>query len=170
MKKINYKKFKELNPNNSNKDIFDPQSKRFHLKSFFTKRSIIRSRIKQSQNHMQANEEEHSDSSTKEDDIKNKKKLRTQIMKQIHQMKVQSIKEAERANTTQNKQKKKYGGIKSRLLDVFHFHQKLLRIAKFKSTNKTNKRLYSSYNFNKFLDENENDIAYSSLEGKTNDK
>ena len=74
MKKINYKKFKELNPNNSNKDIFDPQSRRFHLKSFFTKKSIIRGRIKQSHNHIQANDEEHSDSSTKEDDIKNKKK------------------------------------------------------------------------------------------------
>ena len=73
MKKINYKKFKELNPNISNKDIFDPQSKRFHLKSFFTKKSILRGRIKQSHNHIQANDEEHSDSSTKEDDIKNKK-------------------------------------------------------------------------------------------------
>ena len=73
MKKLNYKKFKVLNPNISNKDIFDPQSKRFHLKSFFTKKSILRGRIKQSHNHIQANDEEHSDSSTKEDDIKNKK-------------------------------------------------------------------------------------------------
>ena len=155
MKKINYKKFKELNPNNSNKDIFDPQSRRFHLKSFFTKKSIIRGRIKQSHNHIQANDEEHSDSSTKEDDIKNKKKLRTEIMKKIHQMKLQSIKEAEKANTTQNKQKKKYGGITSRFLDVFHFHQELLRIANFKSIHKTNNNLYNSYNFNKYLDENE---------------
>ena len=165
MKKINYKKFKELNPNNSNKDIFDPQSKRFHLKSFFTKKSILRSRIKQSHNHIQANDEEHSDSSTKEDDIKNKKKLRTQIMKKIHQMKLQSIKEAEKANTTQNKQKKKYGGITSRFLDVLHYHQKLLRIANFKSTHIINNKLYNSYNFNKYSDENE--FLYSSQRQQT---
>ena len=157
MKKINYKKFKELNPNNSNKDIFGSQSKRFHLKSFFVKKSIIRSRIKQSHNQMQTNEEEHSDSSAKEDDIKKKKKLRTQI--------IQSIKEAEKANTTQNKQKKKYGGITSRFLDVFHYHQKLLRIANFKSYHKTNNKLYNSYNFNKYLDENE--FLYTSQRQQT---
>jgi hypothetical protein len=160
MKKINYKKFKELHPNNSNKDIFGSHLKRFHLKSFFTKKSILRSRIKQSHNHIQVNDEEHSDSSAKEEDIKNKKKLRAQIMKKIHQMKLQSIKEAEKANTTQNKQKKKYGGITSRFLDVFHYHQKLLRIANFKSIYKTNNKLYDSYNFNKYLDENE--FLYSS--------
>jgi len=165
MKKINYKKFKELNPNISNKDIFDPQSKRFHLKSFFTKKSILRGRIKQSHNHIQANDEEHSDSSTKEDDIKNKKKLRAQIMKKIHQMKLQSIKEAEKANTTQNKQKKKYGGITSRFLDVFHYHQKLLRIANFKPIHKINNKLYNSYNFNKYSDENE--FMYSSQRQQT---
>ena len=73
MKKINYKKFKELNPNNSNKDIFGPQSRRFYLKSFFTKKTILKGRIKQSYNNMNTNEEEHSDSNKKEDDLKNKK-------------------------------------------------------------------------------------------------
>jgi len=165
MKKINYKKFKELNPNNSNKDIFGSQLRRFHLKSFFTKKSIIRSRIKQSHNQMQGNDEEHSDSSTKEEDIKNKKKLRAQIMKQVHKMKLQSIKEAEKANTTQNKQKKKYGGIKSRFLDAFLYHRQLLKIANCKSTHKINNNLYNSYNFNKYFDENE--FLYSSQRQKT---
>ena len=165
MKRINDKKFNELNPNNSNKDIFGIQSKRFHLKSFYTKKTILRTRVKQSFNHIQANEEEHSDSGKKEDDIRNKKKLRTQIMKQIHQMKLKSIKEVEKANTTQNKQKKKYGGIKSRFLDVFHYQQKLLKFVNSKSTNKINNKLYNSYNFNKYLDENE--FLYSSQRQKT---
>ena len=165
MKKINYKKFKELNPDNSNKNIFGPPSKRFFLKSFFTKKTILRSRIKQSFNNMISNEEEHSDSSTKEDDIKNKKKLRTQIMKQIHEMKLKSIKEVEKANTTQNKQKKKYGGIKSRFLDAFHHQQKLFRIANSKSSHKFNNKLYNSYNFNKYFEENE--FLYSSQRQKT---
>jgi hypothetical protein len=165
MKKINYKKLKEMNPNNSNKDIFGLQSKRFHLKSFFTKKTILRSRIKPSSNHLNTNEEEHSDSSKKEDDIQNKKKLRTQIMKQIHEMKLKSIKEVEKANTTQNKQKKKYGGIKSRFLDVFNHQQKLLRIENSKSTHKINNNLYDSYNFNKFWEENE--FFYSSHRQKT---
>ena len=167
MKKINFKKFKELNPNNSNKDIFGPQSKRFHLKSFLPKKTILRSRIRQSNKNMHINYEEHSDSSAKEDDIKNKKKLRTQIMKQIHQMKLMSIKEVEKANTTQNKQKKKYGGIKSRFLDVFHHQQKLLSVANSnsKSTQKNTNKLYNSYNFNKYLEENE--LFYSSQRQKT---
>ena len=165
MKKINYKKFKELNPNNSNKDIFGPQSRRFYLKSFFTKKTILRGRIKQSYNNMNANEEEHSDSNKKEDDLKNKKKLRTQIMKQIHQIKLKSIKEVEKANATQNKQKKKYGGIKSRFLDIFHHQQYFLRIANSKSTHKNNNKLYNSYNFNKYLEEN--DFFYSFQRQKT---
>ena len=165
MKKINYKKFKELNPNNSNKDIFGPQSRRFYLKSFFTKKTILRGRIKQSYNNMNANEEEHSDSNKKEDDLKNKKKLRTQIMKQIHQIKLKSIKEVEKANATQNKQKKKYGGIKSRFLDIFHHQQNFLRIANSKSTHKNNNKLYNSYNFNKYLEEN--DFFYSFQRQKT---
>ena len=165
MKKINYKKFKELNPNNSNKDIFGPQSRRFYLKSFFTKKTILRGRIKQSYNNMNANEEEQCDSNKKEDDLKNKKKLRTQIMKQIHQIKLKSIKEVEKANATQNKQKKKYGGIKSRFLDIFHHQQNFLRIANSKSTHKNNNKLYNSYNFNKYLEEN--DFFYSFQRQKT---
>ena len=168
MKKINYKKYKELNPNNINKDIFGPQSKRFHLKSFFTKKTILRSRLKLSFNHMQTNEEEHSDSSKKEDDINNKKKLRTEIMKQVHEMKLKSIIEIEKANTTQNKQKKKYGGIKSRYKDVFYNQQKLLSFANSKSTHKINNNLYNNFNFNKYLEEN--DFLYSSQRQKNSSK
>ena len=43
------------------------------------------------------NDEDYSDSSTKEEEIKNKKQMRTQIMKQIHQLKMNTIKEVERA-------------------------------------------------------------------------
>ena len=54
-------------------------------------------------------EDEHSELSNKEEEIKNKKERRLQIIKQIHQLKINSIKEVEKANILQNKQKKKYG-------------------------------------------------------------
>ena len=50
--------------------------------------------------------------------------MRTEIMIQIHQLKLKSIKEIEKTNNIQSKQKKKYGEIKSRFLDVFNKQKK----------------------------------------------
>lgn len=101
------------------------------------------------------NDEDYSDSSTKEEEIKNKKQMRTQIMKQIHQLKMNTIKEVEKANNIQNKQKKKYGKIKSRFLDVFTKQQKYMNIFNSKSNNKLNYNIYRNFNFHKSKEEDD---------------
>ena len=62
-------------------------------------------------------------------------------MIQIHQLKLKSIKEIEKTNNIQSKQKKKYGKIKSRFLDVFNKQKKILKIINSKSTLKMNNNI-----------------------------
>ena len=75
-------------------------------------------------------------------------------MIQIHQLKLKSIKEIEKTNNIQSKQKKKYGEIKSRFLDVFNKQKKILKIINSKSTLKMNNNIYKNFNFNKHKDQN----------------
>ena len=149
MKKINYKKLNELKTKNSeNNNIFGVQLKQSSImKSFMSKKKRFLSTKKIFLDN-EPFKDEHSDSSTKEEEIKQKKHLRTQIMKQIRQLKLKSIKEIEKANNIQNKQKKKYGGIKSRFLDVFSKEKNCLKVLNYMSNNK----IY----FNKYNDINRN--------------
>ena len=141
MKKANQKKlfeFKEKNPNM--KIVFDLHKKQsVFVRSFLSRKTIIRPKLsflKNQLNTFNQDEEEHSELSNKEEEIKNKKEMRLQIIKQIHQMKINSIKEVEKANILQNKQKKKYGGIKSRFLDAYNEQEKFFKIINSKSSGK----------------------------------
>ena len=115
------------------------------------------------------NEEAHSDSSTKEEEIRHKKQMRTQIMRQIHQLKINSIKEVEKANDIQNKQKKKYGGVKSRFLDTISKHQKLFKLINYKPNKKINYGLYTNLynNFNNFNGNKEEEMSKNSKRKKS---
>ena len=148
MKRIHYKKLKELKNNSLNEEF---QKMRLnHLKSFLTKKTILRPRLRQSQkllSYENDNEEKNSNSSRNEEEIKYKKQMRAKIMKQIHQMKINSIREVEIANKLQNKQKKKYGGIQSRFFDIYKNQEKVVQILNSKSIHKMyNNNLYNSKN------------------------
>ena len=152
MKKINYKKLHELDQKDLTTNMFTPQLKRsFILRSFLSKKSVVRPKKSHHKNpSLNCCDEDYSDSSTKEEDIKNKKQMRTQIMKQIHQLKVDTIKEIEKANNIQSKQKKKYGKIKSRFLDVFTKQQKFMNIINSQLNNKLKKNnIYRNFVFGK---------------------
>ena len=130
MKKLNSKKLNELKSKNLGNDIFE-QKNNFFLRNNISRRGILGQRLSTKRHFLLINnKEEYSDSFTKENEIKNKKHMRTQIMKQIHQMKINSIKEIEVANNIHNKQKKKYGGIKSRFLYSFHNQKKYSKLTK----------------------------------------
>lgn len=158
MKKFNTKKLKELNENKLSTNIFSIQPKRsLFYRTFLSKKTLPYMKKSQLKNtFLINNDEDYSDSSTKEEEIKNKKQMRTQIMKQIHQLKMNTIKEVERANNIQNKQKKKYGKIKSRFLDVFTKQQKYTNILNSKSNNKLNYNIYRNFNFHKSKEEDDN--------------
>ena len=140
MKKANQKKLSELkaiNPNFNN--IFNLNKKQsFFIKSFLSKKTVISPKLSFIRNQINAfnQEDEHSELSNKEEEVKKKKELRLQIIKQVHQLKINSIKEVEIANMFQNKQKKKYGGIKSRFLDIYNEQGKLLQIINSRSSKK----------------------------------
>ena len=141
MKKINQKKLSELKEKNPNKimSVFDTHKRQsIFIRSFLSKKTLIRpkfSLLKSSKN-LFNQEDEHSELSNKEEEIKNKKERRLQIIKQIHQLKINSIKEVEKANILQNKQKKKYGGIKSRFLDAYNEREKFFKIINSHSSGK----------------------------------
>ena len=140
MKKANQKKLSELkaiNPNFNN--IFNLNKKQsFFIKSFLSKKTVISPKLSFIRNQINVfnQEDEHSELSNKEEEVKKKKELRLQIIKQVHQLKINSIKEVEIANMFQNKQKKKYGGIKSRFLDIYNEQGKLLQIINSRSSKK----------------------------------
>ena len=149
MKKANQKKLSELkaiNPNFNN--IFNLNKKQsFFIKSFLSKKTVISPKLSFIRNQINVfnQEDEHSELSNKEEEVKKKKELRLQIIKQVHQLKIDSIKEAEKANIFQNKQKKKYGGIKSRFLDVYNEQGKFFKIINSRSSKKiTNNNFYNN--------------------------
>jgi hypothetical protein len=154
MKKANTKKLNELkskNPN-MNLNIFDINKKQsIFIKTFLSKKTLFKPRISLLRNHLNAynQEEEHSELSNKEEEIKNKKEKRKQIIKQIHQLKINSIKEVEKANILQNKQKKKYGGIKSRYMDHYNEQEKFFKII---NSNSSRKITYNNYYNSKISD------------------
>ena len=148
MKRIHYKKLKELKNNSLNEEF---QKMRLnHRRTFLSKKSLLIPRLKQSHKLLSFendNEEKNSNSSRNEEVIKNKKQIRAKIMKQIHQMKINSIREVEIANKLQNKQKKKYGGIQSRFFDIYKNQDRVLQILNSKSIHKMfNNNLYNSKN------------------------
>ena len=148
MKKMNYKKLKELKYNSSNEES---QILRYNnMSSFLSKKSVLRPRFKQSHKLLSFendNEEKNSNSSKNEEDIKYRKQMRAKIMKQIHQMKINSIREVEIANKLQNKQKKKYGAIQSRFFDIYKKQERVIQILDSKSIHKMyNNNLYNSKN------------------------
>lgn len=159
MKKKNQKRLKEFKKKNFNENAFANQSKaNFFLRSFMPKKTILRMQRLSLRNQFIQNGKENSDYDTKEEKINNKKKMRTKIMKQIRQLKIKTIKEIEKANYFQVKQKKKYVGIKSRFLDVFNNQHKILRIINSKSTQKINKNnLYENSHLSKYKDLKEED-------------
>ena len=154
MKKANTKKLNELkskNPN-MNLNIFDINKKQsIFIKTFLSKKTLFKPRISLLRNHLNAynQEEEHSELSNKEEEIKNKKEKRKQIIKQIQQLKINSIKEVEKANILQNKQKKKYGGIKSRYMDHYNEQEKFFKII---NSNSSRKITYNNYYNSKISD------------------
>ena len=154
MKRYDYKKLIELQSKNSReKDAFGFAIKNtFIITNFMSRKNTIKPKKSNKMNLFYSNtnintntninnEEAHSDSSTKEEEIRHKRQMRTQIMRQIHQLKINSIKEVEKANDIQNKQKKKYGGVKSRFLDTISKHQKLFKLINYKPNKKMNKRI-----------------------------
>ena len=153
MKKANQKKLSELkaiNPNFNN--IFNLNKKQsFFIKSFLSKKTVISPKLSFIRNQINAfnQEDEHSELSNKEEEVKKKKELRLQIIKQVHQLKINSIKEVEIANMFQNKQKKKYGGIKSRFLDIYNEQGKLLKIINSRSSKKIT---HNNFSINKLTD------------------
>ena len=153
MKKANQKKLSELkaiNPNFNN--IFNLNKKQsFFIKSFLSKKTVISPKLSFIRNQINVfnQEDEHSELSNKEEEVKKKKELRLQIIKQVHQLKINSIKEVEIANMFQNKQKKKYGGIKSRFLDIYNEQGKLLKIINSRSSKKIT---HNNFSINKLTD------------------
>ena len=158
MKKKHQSKLNERKEKNLNRNLFSPQSRNnFFIRSFLTKKTILRSRKFSHKNtYFPQKEKEASESLTKEE-IENKKKMRTEIMRQVHQLKLDAFKEVENGNKILVKQKKKYGGIKSRFLDIFK-KPKILHILNSKSALKINNNLYKNYQFNKYYEsKNQND-------------
>ena len=150
MKKANNKKLLESKATNKNSNIFDVNKKpSIFIRQFLTKKTIMRPKLSLYRNNLNFNnnnfEDEHSELSNKEEEIKNKKERRLQIIKQIHQLKINSIKEVEKANILQNKQKKKYGGIKSRFLNIFIEQEKFFKII---NHNLSRKITYNNINYN----------------------
>ena len=143
MKKANQKKLNEFKMKNPNLDIFELQKKQNHfVRAFISKKTIIRPKLSIMKNKSSFKNnpiEEDSDLSNKEKEIKNKKEMRIQIMRKIHQLKINTIKEIEKANILQNKQKKKYGSIKSRFLDAYNQQENFFKIINSKSSRKLNK-------------------------------
>ena len=169
MKKKNQKKLNELKAKNLNNNVFSPHSRNnIFIRSFLKKKTIFRTRkYSHKSNLFIQKEKENSESLTKEE-IENKKKMRAEIMRQIHQLKLNAFKEVENGNKIQVKQKKKYGEIKSRFLDIFKM-PKILRILNSKSAVKINNNLYKNYQFNKYNDykkENNDYIPYSQRKKK----
>ena len=145
MKKANKKKLNELQAKNPNMNIFDINRKQsIFIKTFLSKKTLFRPKLSLIKNHLniKSQEDEHSELSNKEEEIKNKKEKRRQIIKQIHQLKINSIKEVEKANILQNKQKKKYGGIKSRYMDHYTEQEKFFQIINSNSSGKINNNNY----------------------------
>ena len=145
MKKANKKKLNELQAKNPNMNIFDINRKQsIFIKTFLSKKTLFRPKLSLIKNHLniKSQEDEHSELSNKEEEIKNKKEKRRQIIKQIHQLKINSIKEVEKANILQNKQKKKYGGIKSRYMDHYTEQEKFFQIINSNSSRKINNNNY----------------------------
>ena len=145
MKKANKKKLNELQAKNPNMNIFDINRKQsIFIKTFLSKKTLFRPKLSLFKNNLniKSQEDEHSELSNKEEEIKNKKEKRKQIIKQIHQLKINSIKEVEKANILQNKQKKKYGGIKSRYMDHYTEQEKFFQIINSNSSRKINNNNY----------------------------
>ena len=145
MKKANKKKLNELQAKNPNMNIFDINRKQsIFIKTFLSKKTLFRPKLSLIKNHLniKSQEDEHSELRNKEEEIKNKKEKRRQIIKQIHQLKINSIKEVEKANILQNKQKKKYGGIKSRYMDHYTEQEKFFQIINSNSSRKINNNNY----------------------------
>ena len=144
MKKANQKKISELKSKNQNNDVFNAfntfKKQSIFIRTFLSKKTIIRPKFSSIKNqyNLLPKDDEHSESTNKEEEIKNKKETRLQIIRQIHQMKINSIKEVEKANMLQNKQKKKYGGIKSRFLDAYNEQGKFFKIINSRSSRKIN--------------------------------
>ena len=94
MKKLNSKKLNEIKSKNLGMpDIFEHNLKN-NIRNYISKRGILGQKLSTKKNvFIFNNNEELSDSFRNENEIKNKKYMRTQIMKQIRQLKINSIKE-----------------------------------------------------------------------------
>ena len=152
MKKANLKKLNEFKSKNPNMNIFDFHKKTsFFIRSYLSKKTLFKPKLSlfKSPINMNNQEDEHSELSNKEKEIKDKKEKRIQIIKQIHQLKINSIKEVEKANILQNKQKKKYGGIKSRYMDHYNEQEKFFKII---NSNSSRKFIQNNYYNSKISD------------------
>ena len=170
MKKANLKKINELKSKNTGiKDIFDINSKKhlYNLRNFLSKKNVLRTKLSTKKNllFITNDEENFNKSENEEETIKKKKHKRTEIMKQIRLLKIKAIKEFEKASNIQIKQKKKYGGIKSRLLDAFNNQQNINKIINYKLSLKLrcNKTNYNNYKIN----EEESELFQNSQKKKS---
>ena len=168
MKKNNDKKLNDLKSKNNELDnIFKINSKNNFIRNLSINKSLLKKKKSDKINLFNKfnNNEGHSDSSTKEEEeIKHKKEMRTQIMRQIHQLKIKAIKEIEKTNNIQNKQKKKYGGIKSRFLNFFGKQNNYLTKTTFQSSKKIYHNIYKNFIFNKYKENDE--LFHKSLQVK----
>ena len=166
MKNFNKKKMQELNKEyDEDEEIFEMKSKT-RFKNFVSRKTILNSSILKAQTKKLAksinkNDDDDIDDSLREKKIKEKQMRHQEIMKQIHRLRIKTMKEVEKSNNIQTKQKRKYGGIKSRYLDVFNdpkypnYYTRKNSCVKVITTNTTNttnnnsRRLYSANNSSK---------------------
>ena len=122
MKNFNKKKMQESNKI-YNEDIFEEKSK-IRLKTFLSKKTIINRNFFKMQSLKKLgkifSKNDVNDDALREKEIKEKQMRHKEIKKQIHRLRINSMKEIEKSNNLQTKQKKKYGNIKSRYLDIFN--------------------------------------------------
>ena len=172
MKKKNEKILNDLKAKNMAPDIFGHPKNNIFIRAFTSKKTIFRGRKLTHRNTL-LNQNENNNSMTKEEEIRNKKQLRTQIMRQVHQLKLDTMKEVEKGNNIQIKQKKKYKWIKSRFLDIYKQQKFISRIINSKSKENINNNLYKNFKLNnninnKYLKEDD-DIFSNSQKKKIND-
>ena len=180
MKKKNEKILKEKKERNMAPDIFGHPKNTTFIRAFLSKKTLFRTRKLSYRNNYliqsENNNNDNNDSMIKEKEIKNKKQLRTQIMREVHQLKLDTMKEVEKGNNIQIKQKKKYKWIKSRFLDAYKQQKIISRIINSKSKENINKNLYINFklndnnNNNQYLKEYDDYLSYSQKKKINNNK
>ena len=156
MKNFNRKKMEECHKVYS-EDYFEVKSKN-RFKNFMARKTILNVNFMKMQSIKKPgknlNQNDVNYDSLREKEIKEKQLRHKEIMIQIHRLRINSMKEVEKSNNLQTKQKKKYGNIKSRYLDIFSNtnnkdKSSCIKIINNNANNNHSRRLYSAQNKNK---------------------